>query len=144
MVLSDFDLNHGGKYEAYDNAYYNVSEVANYAVAQLDWTTGRLPDEHHRLMYELCHILGADQYVPTRNNTQLAGISQAFFRVYLYWGDESNNQPTSIVPNTELEWAPANAMQLYQNLVNWHNQHPRLCANYVIPRILFLLPALDL
>lgn len=124
-ALSSFDLAHGAKYTVYDDAYYNVSETVEYAVNQLDWATGRLPTEHHRLMYELCHILGADQYVAAGNATQLPGISQTFFRLYLYWDTRSKGQPTSIVLGTELGWALGNATQLYQNLLTWHNQNPQ-------------------
>lgn len=126
QTLSSFDLDHGTKYTAYGDTYYNVSETVKYAVNQLDWTTsGRLPTEHHRLMYELCHILGADQYMATGNATQLPEISQTFFTLYLYRDNRSKSQPTSTVLDTELGWALGNATQLHQNLLNWHNQNPQ-------------------
>jgi hypothetical protein len=125
-----FDEDHGEQYKAYEDAYYNVSETVIYAVNQLDLTTGRVLSEHYSLMYELCHILGADQYNPTGNNTQLTEISQAFLTVYLHYSDlQSGYQPNSIALNTaintELGWALANATQLYQNLVDWHNLNPQ-------------------
>ena len=125
QTLSSFVLDHGTKYTAYGDTYYNVSETVKYAVNQLDWTTGRLPTEHHRLMYELCHILSADQYMATGNATQLPEISQTFFRLYLYWDNRSKNQQTSTLPDTELGWAVGNATQLHQNLLDWHNRNPQ-------------------
>jgi len=129
-AISSFDEDHGQQYKTYDNAYYNVSETVIYAVNQLDLTTGRVLSEHYSLMYELCHILGADQYNPTGNNTQLTGISQTFLKVYIYYSDlQSGYQPNSTALNTalntELGWALANATQLYQNLVDWHNRNPQ-------------------
>lgn len=74
LTLTSFDVNHGPQFRAYDDAYYNVSETVNYTVNQLDWTNGRLPSEHNRTMYELCHLLGADQYEPTGNTTTTRNI----------------------------------------------------------------------
>jgi hypothetical protein len=126
QTLSTFNLDYGAKYTAYVNAHYNVSVTVEYAVNQLDWTTsGRLPTEHHQLMYGLCHILGADQYMATGNTTQLPEISQTFFRLYLYWDSRSKNQQTSTLLDTELGWAVGNATQLHQNLLDWHNQNPQ-------------------
>ena len=124
-TVTSFIADHGEQYKAFEDAYYNVSETVIYAVDQLDLTTGRVPSEHYSLMYELCHILGADQYMPTGNNTQLAGLSQAFLIVYLYLNGQSSYQPNSIALNAELGWALANATQLYQNLVDWHNSNPQ-------------------
>jgi len=126
--VGSFDEGHGEQYIVFEDAYDNVSETIIYAVNQLDLTTGRVLSEHYSLMYELCHILGADQYNPTGNNTQLTRISQAFLTVYLYYSNlQSGYQPNSIALttaiNTELGWALANATQLYQNLVGWHSSN---------------------
>lgn len=102
--------------------YMNVSNTLDYAVKQLDWTTGRLPTEHRQMMNELCHILGA---APTTSNTTLTEISQAFFKIeILCWTNASQNQPSPIIIDTELNWALGNATNLYQNLVTWHNNNP--------------------
>jgi len=121
--LMRFDLNHVGNSSAYVNVYLNVSETVNYAVNQLDWATGRrLLSEHHRLMFELCHILGADRNT-TANTTQLTAISQTFSRISsLCWN--SQNQLNPPVIDMELSWALGNATELNQNLVAWHNSNP--------------------
>jgi hypothetical protein len=113
FYLMGFDLNHAGNSSAYVDVYLNVSDTVNYAVNQLDWTTGKLPSEHHRLMFELCDIIGADQ---------LTGISETFSRIAsLCWN--SQNQLNPPVIDAELRWALGNATQLYQNLVTWHNSN---------------------
>jgi len=121
--LMRFDLNHAGNSSAYVNVYLNVSETVNYAVNQLDWTTGgRSLSEHQRLMFELCHILGADRNA-TANTTQLTEISQTFSRISsLCWN--SQNQLNPPVIDMELSWALGNATELNQNLVAWHNSNP--------------------
>jgi hypothetical protein len=124
--LSSSAISNRGNHSAYTDVYNNVSQTVSYAVNQLDWTNGRLmPSEHQRLMYELCHILGADG-MPTENTTQLTQISYAFSTIYaLYWNSRSQNQPNQTVIDTELAWALGNSTQLYQNLLNWHNQNPQ-------------------
>jgi hypothetical protein len=120
--LTGFHLDHAGNSGAYVNIYANVSETVNYAVYQLDWTTGRSPTEHHRLMFELCNILGADRNA-TANNTQLTEISQTFTRISsLCWN--SQNQVDPPVIDMELSWALGNATELNQHLVAWHNSNP--------------------
>jgi len=121
--LTGFDLNHVGNSSAFVDVYLNVSETVNYAVNQLDWATGgRLPSEHNRLMFELCHILGADRNA-TANITQLTEISQTFLRIALLcWN--SQNQLNPPVIDMELSWALGNATELNQNLVAWHNSNP--------------------
>lgn len=123
FYLSGFDLNHAGNSSAYVDVYMNVSDTIEYAVNQVDWTTGRLPDGHRRLMLELCHILGADRNV-TADTDQLTGISLSFSRISsLCWGNQ--NQVSTPVIDTELRWALANATELNQHLVAWHNSNPR-------------------
>jgi hypothetical protein len=125
FYLMGFDLNHVGNSSAFVNVYLNVSETVDYAVNQLDWATGgRLLSEHQRLMFELCHLLGADRNA-TANTTQLTGISQTFSRISsLCWNSANQNQPKQPVIDAELAWALGNTTQLYQNLVTWHNSNP--------------------
>jgi hypothetical protein len=126
-TIGPFDDGQGEQYKTFVDTYYNVSETVVYAVNQLDLTTGKVLSEHYSLMYELCHILGADQYNATGNNTQLTGISRAFLSVYVALDSYSiaseliHYQLNLTLLNTELGWALANATQLYQNLVDWHN-----------------------
>ncbi len=122
--LTGFDLNHVGNSSAFVDVYLNVSETVNYAVNQLDWAGGRSLSEHQQLMFELCHILGAD-HDATANTNQLTAISQTFLGIgLLCWNSASQNQPKQPVIDAELAWALGNATQLYQNLVTWHNSSP--------------------
>lgn len=122
--LIGFHLDHVGNFSAFVNVYTNVSETINYAVNQLRWTLGRSPDDHQRMMFELCHILGAD-YNVTADTNQLYGISQIFLTIYVTsWNGANQNSSNLPVNETELEWALGNATELSQHLVTWHNSNP--------------------
>jgi len=126
--LASFDVNHGMQYRLYDDVYSNVSETVKYAVDQIDWTrNGRFPSGRSQLMYDLCHILGADAYLVNGNTTELTGITHSYFQIYAYWNSKSRSQPNDLtneeVLTANLDWAIGNATQLYQNLAEWHNSN---------------------
>jgi hypothetical protein len=122
--LMDFDLNNAGNFSAFVSIYQNVSETIDYAVDQLDQTTGRTLSHHDQLMFQLCHILGADHNA-TSNITQLTETSQAFFSIFILCSNIANqNQPKPPVIDVQLKWALENATQLNQHRITWHNSIP--------------------
>ena len=108
--------------------YHNVSDTIQYTLDQIDFATlGRTINESRRLIGELYYVLGIDQVLQGGNWTALRGIAWSFFTMSSYWDTQYVQQSltNATPPIVAFGWARANATQLYEDLVIWHDSNPR-------------------
>lgn len=103
--------------------YSNISNTVKHAIDMVDfWDPLITRDYVHQLLVELYVVLGIDQMTQWQNLTALEGIAKSFSAMSSYWNDQTSMTSGKNTPEFSImfDWALANATQLYQNLLAWH------------------------
>lgn len=108
-------------------AYDNITETVRVAMGQVgEIGTGKLNFVMHvdgaLLINQLFNVIGIDKETQ-QPSSGLRGIAWNFFRMSECWDEQANNQNVDWLPTPQvsLNFALANATELYASLAAWSN-----------------------